>query len=50
MTVCQWVDGQYEDQVFQGDQRLISAIRASATDRSIAPDFALTPDQIFIPQ
>jgi len=38
ITVCQWVEGQYEDQVFQGNQRLISAV---------VPGFALTVEQLF---
>lgn len=38
MTVCKWVDGQYEDAVFTGDSRIES---------EIAPDWKLTIAQIF---
>lgn len=38
IMVCQWVEGQYEDQVFQGNQRLISAVM---------PGFTLTIEQLF---
>lgn len=37
ITVCQWVDGQYEDKVFAGTDRIESAI---------IPSFELTVDQI----
>jgi Uma2 family endonuclease len=38
VTVCKWVDGQYEDVVYRGPERIESAI---------APKFALTPVEIF---
>lgn len=38
IMVCQWVEGQYEDQVFQGNQCLLSAV---------VPGFALTVEQLF---
>jgi Uma2 family endonuclease len=37
VTLCQWVDGQYEDLVLRGDDRLVS---------TVLPEFALTVDQI----
>lgn len=37
ITVCQWLDGQYEDKVFSGAGRIESAI---------VPSFELTADQI----
>jgi Uma2 family endonuclease len=38
VTVCSWIDGQYEDQVFTG------AVRIEST---VIPEFALIPEQIF---
>jgi Uma2 family endonuclease len=38
ITVCKWIDGQYEDWVFVDNQRIES---------DVVPDFALTPQQIF---
>jgi Uma2 family endonuclease len=38
VTVCQWVDGQYEDQVFKGGEQLLSAI---------VPSLELTVEQLF---
>lgn len=40
ITVCQWQDGQYEDQVFTGSDRLES---------SVVPTWQLTVDQVFVP-
>lgn len=37
ITVCTWVNGQYEDQVLRGSDRLVS---------QIVPDFALTIEQV----
>jgi Uma2 family endonuclease len=31
ITVCTWIDGQYEDQLFQGNQRLLSAVMLGLT-------------------
>ncbi|QQE66805.1 hypothetical protein GFS31_35080 [Leptolyngbya sp. BL0902] len=39
VTICQWVDGQYEDRVFQGDQALQSIV---------VPQIALTAGQLFV--
>lgn len=38
ITICRWDDGQYEDTVFKGSDRLQS---------TIIPTWQLTPDQIF---
>jgi Uma2 family endonuclease len=38
ITVCQWVDGQYEDRVFAGENRLES---------TVIPAFELTAERIF---
>lgn len=38
ITVCKWVDGQYEDQVFAGEARIES---------TVVPGFGLTVEQIF---
>ena len=38
VTVCQWVDGQYEDQVVKGDDRLASAV---------VPTLELSINQLF---
>lgn len=38
ITVCQWVDGQYEDKVFVGETRIES---------SVISEFSLTANQIF---
>ncbi|MGL4620905.1 Uma2 family endonuclease [Chroococcidiopsis sp.] len=38
ITVCQWVDGQYEDKVFAGETRIES---------TVIPTFELTAEQIF---
>jgi Uma2 family endonuclease len=38
VTVCLWVDGQYEDRVFRGAERIES---------DVIPSFALTVDQVF---
>lgn len=38
ITVCQWVDGQYEDKVFAGENRIES---------TVIPTFELTAAQIF---
>lgn len=38
VTICQWVDGQYEDTVFQGDEALQS---------TVVSQIALTVDQLF---
>jgi Uma2 family endonuclease len=38
VTVCKWADGQYEDVVYKGSERIQSAI---------VPNFALTPTEIF---
>ncbi len=38
VTICQWNNGLYEDMVFMGSDRIQS---------TIAPDFALTPTEIF---
>lgn len=38
VTICQWVDGQYEDKVFQGD---------AAIQSTVVPQIALTADQLF---
>lgn len=38
VTLCRWVSGQYEDQVYRGDEKIQSAI---------APEFGLTPAEIF---
>lgn len=38
ITLCQWVDGQYEDKVFVGETRIES---------SVISEFALTAEQIF---
>lgn len=37
ITVCQWMDGQYEDELFKGDNRIESAV---------IPSFELSADQI----
>jgi Uma2 family endonuclease len=38
ITVCKWVDGQYEDQIFVGEARVES---------TVVPGFELTVGQIF---
>ena len=38
VTICQWVDGQYEDTVCQGDEAIQS---------TVVPQMALTADQVF---
>jgi Uma2 family endonuclease len=38
VTLCQWVSGQYEDQVYSGDEILQSAV---------VPGFGLSPAKIF---
>ncbi|MGI0494961.1 Uma2 family endonuclease [Alkalinema pantanalense CENA528] len=38
ITVCQWVEGAYDDCLFQGGDRVLS---------QVVPEFTLTPDQIF---
>jgi Uma2 family endonuclease len=38
ITVCQWIDGAYEDKVFQGSDRLESVV---------VPQVELTPEQVF---
>ncbi len=38
VTLCQWVDGQYEDTVFQGDEAIQS---------TVVPQIALTVGQLF---
>ena len=38
ITVCQWVNGLYEDKIYEGEEQLQSAI---------APSFALTPVEVF---
>lgn len=38
VTICQWVDGQYEDTVFQDDEAIQS---------TVVPQMALTVDQLF---
>jgi Uma2 family endonuclease len=38
ITVCQWVDGQYEDQVFRGNEQIIS---------HIVPTLQLIVEQVF---
>ncbi|AFY86853.1 MAG: hypothetical protein CLLPBCKN_003535 [Chroococcidiopsis cubana SAG 39.79] len=38
ITVCQWVEGQYEDKVFAGENRIES---------TVIPAFALAAEQIF---
>lgn len=38
VTVCKWSEGQYEDTVVIGSDRIVS---------DVVPDFALTPEQIF---
>jgi len=38
VTVCKWVEGQYEDTIFQGTDKLES---------DVVPDWELTVDQIF---
>ncbi|MFM7450081.1 MAG: Uma2 family endonuclease [Leptolyngbyaceae cyanobacterium] len=38
VTVCRWVDGQYEDTVLQGGERIGS---------EVLPSFTLTVDQVF---
>ncbi|MFH7243072.1 MAG: Uma2 family endonuclease [Spirulina sp.] len=38
VTICQWVDGQYEDTVFQGDEAIQS---------TVVPQMALIADQLF---
>jgi Uma2 family endonuclease len=38
VTVCKWSEGQYEDTVVTGSDRIVS---------DVVPDFALTPEQIF---
>ncbi|TVP68435.1 MAG: Uma2 family endonuclease [Leptolyngbya sp. LCM1.Bin17] len=38
ITVCQWVDGQYENQTFTADQCLVS---------TVVPDWSLTTAQVF---
>lgn len=38
VTVCKWSEGQYEDTVTTGSNRIVS---------DVVPDFALTPEQIF---
>lgn len=38
VTVCQWVEGQYEDEVYAGSERIQS---------EIVPNFALTSNAIF---
>lgn len=38
LTLCQWVEGQYEDQVYTGSEPILS---------EIIPDFSLTPNAIF---
>jgi Uma2 family endonuclease len=41
ITVCQWVEGAYEDRVLRGHDRIPSAI---------VPAFPLTVEQIFAPK
>jgi Uma2 family endonuclease len=38
VTVCQWVEGQYEDTVVKGSDRIVS---------EVVPEFALTVNQLF---
>ena len=38
VTVCKWVDGQYEDAIFAGDRRIES---------EVIPSFSLTIDHLF---
>jgi Uma2 family endonuclease len=38
ITVCKWIEGQYEDTVVTGANPIVS---------EVLPDFSLTPDQIF---
>ncbi|QKD84762.1 Uma2 family endonuclease [Thermoleptolyngbya sichuanensis A183] len=38
VTLCRWVSGQYEDQVYSGDERIES---------TVVPEFGLTPAEIF---
>lgn len=38
VTICQWVDGQYEDRVLQGDDRI---------DSTVVPNLSLTVAQVF---
>ncbi|MFM7426662.1 MAG: Uma2 family endonuclease [Elainella sp.] len=38
VTICQWVDGQYEDTVFRGGERLVS---------TVVPSLDLTVEQLF---
>ncbi len=38
VTVCQWVDGQYEDMVFRGGERIVS---------TVVPSLELTVEQLF---
>lgn len=38
VTVCRWVDGQYEDRALQGGERIGS---------EVLPSFMLTVDQVF---
>ncbi len=37
IIVCRWVEGQYEDEVFEGETRLVSAV---------IPEFELTAEQV----
>ena len=39
VTVCQWVEGQYENAVFAGDEAIVSAV---------IPAFNLTARQVLI--
>ncbi|MDG2614836.1 Uma2 family endonuclease [Thermoleptolyngbya sichuanensis XZ-Cy5] len=38
VTLCRWVSGQYEDQVYSGNERIES---------TVVPEFGLTPAEIF---
>lgn len=38
VTLCRWVSGQYEDQVYSGEERIES---------TVVPEFGLTPAEIF---
>ena len=38
ITVCQWVEGKYEDMIFKGNNPISSIV---------IPSFQLTPDEIF---
>ncbi len=41
VTICQWVDGQYEDTVFEVDEAIQS---------TVVPQIALATDQLFVDQ